>query len=182
MRSTTLWLLFSNTKVLTTAAWSLVEDGALSFHDRVADHIPEFATHGKDDITLFQLATIRPVSQMPMSVVRPGPIMPACAPNLARAGMAGRSRSLSRPQRVWCSRWWSGGHRARFPRSHPRARHRTARSVDELFVVFRPRNTALRRCSRPTRFRRATSPEFREAGLPHGGGFGTARAMAAFCR
>src|SRR5207253_9595898 len=34
----TLWLLFSNTKVLTTAAiWSLVEDGALSFHDRVAE-------------------------------------------------------------------------------------------------------------------------------------------------
>src|SRR6266567_4500811 len=54
----TLWLLFSNTKVLTTAAiWSLVEDGALSFHDRVADHIPEFATHGKDEITVFQLAT-----------------------------------------------------------------------------------------------------------------------------
>src|SRR5260370_29609844 len=54
----TLWLLFSNTKVLTTAAvWSLVEDGALSFHDRVADHIPEFAAHGKDEITLFQLAT-----------------------------------------------------------------------------------------------------------------------------
>ena len=54
----TLWLLFSNTKVLTTAAvWSLVEDGALSFHDRVADHIPEFAAQGKDEITLFQLAT-----------------------------------------------------------------------------------------------------------------------------
>src|SRR6185437_11304359 len=27
---------------------------------------------------------------------------------------------------------------------------------------------------------RDNSPEFREAGLPHGGGFGTARAMAAF--
>jgi CubicO group peptidase (beta-lactamase class C family) len=54
----TLWLLFSNTKVLTTAAvWSLVEDGTLSFHDRVADHIPEFAAHGKEEITLFQLAT-----------------------------------------------------------------------------------------------------------------------------
>ena len=54
----TLWLLFSNTKVLTTAAiWSLVEEGSLSFHDRVADHIPEFATNGKYEITLFQLAT-----------------------------------------------------------------------------------------------------------------------------
>src|ERR1700730_14659161 len=54
----TLFLLFSQTKVLTTAAvWSLVEDGTLSFNDRVADHLPEFAAHGKGEITLFQVAT-----------------------------------------------------------------------------------------------------------------------------
>ena len=54
----TLWLLFSNTKVLTMAAvWSLAEDGLLSFHDRVADWLPEFAAHGKGEITLFQVAT-----------------------------------------------------------------------------------------------------------------------------
>ena len=44
----TLWLLFSNTKVITAAGiWALVEDGALAFSDRVAEHIPEFARHGK---------------------------------------------------------------------------------------------------------------------------------------
>src|SRR5947209_10815368 len=44
----TLFLLFSNTKVLTTSAvWRLVEDGQLSFTDRVADHLPEFAARGK---------------------------------------------------------------------------------------------------------------------------------------
>src|SRR4051794_7531134 len=54
----TIWLLFSNTKVLTMGAvWGLVEDGVLSFHDRVADHLPEFAAHGKDAITLFEVAT-----------------------------------------------------------------------------------------------------------------------------
>jgi CubicO group peptidase (beta-lactamase class C family) len=54
----TLWLLFSQTKVLTTAAvWSLVEEGALSFSDKVADHLPEFAAHGKGEITLFEVAT-----------------------------------------------------------------------------------------------------------------------------
>ena len=37
--------------------WSLVEDGTLSFSDRVADHLPEFAAHGKGEITLFQVAT-----------------------------------------------------------------------------------------------------------------------------
>jgi CubicO group peptidase (beta-lactamase class C family) len=52
----TRWLLYSQTKpVVSSAIWSLVEDGLLRFHDRVADYIPEFASHGKDDITLAQV-------------------------------------------------------------------------------------------------------------------------------
>ena len=54
----TLWLMFSQTKPVTTAViWQLVERGAISFGDRVADHVPEFARHGKGEITLFQLLT-----------------------------------------------------------------------------------------------------------------------------
>ncbi len=54
----TLWLLFSNTKILTMAAiWSLIEEGVLSINDPVADHLPEFAARGKGEITLFQVAT-----------------------------------------------------------------------------------------------------------------------------
>src|SRR5258708_37580911 len=54
----TLWLLYSNTKVITAAAiWVLAEEGALTYHDRIADHVPEFAAHGKGDITLLQLLT-----------------------------------------------------------------------------------------------------------------------------
>src|SRR3984893_15868346 len=54
----TLFLLFSQTKVLTSAAvWTLVEDGKLSFMDKVADHLPEFAARGKADITLQQVMT-----------------------------------------------------------------------------------------------------------------------------
>ena len=34
-----------------------MEDGALTFHDRVADHVPEFARHGKGDITVLQVIT-----------------------------------------------------------------------------------------------------------------------------
>src|SRR5579883_2702153 len=42
-RDDTLWLLYSNTKVITAAAiWALVEDGAITFQDRIADHVPEF--------------------------------------------------------------------------------------------------------------------------------------------
>ena len=54
----TLWLLFSQTKVLVAAAiWQLVDDGALRFADKISDHIPEFDRHGKGDITLFELLT-----------------------------------------------------------------------------------------------------------------------------
>jgi CubicO group peptidase (beta-lactamase class C family) len=54
----TLWLMFSQTKPVTTAALlQLVERGALSLLDRVADHVPEFARHGKGEVTLFQLLT-----------------------------------------------------------------------------------------------------------------------------
>ena len=43
----TLWLMYSNTKVITACAvWLLVERGALSFSDRVADHVPGFENIG----------------------------------------------------------------------------------------------------------------------------------------
>jgi CubicO group peptidase (beta-lactamase class C family) len=37
----------------------LVEDGLLTFNDRIAAHIPEFAQHGKGDITLAQVLSHR---------------------------------------------------------------------------------------------------------------------------
>ncbi len=53
-----LFLLYSNTKVITAMAlWLLAERGAFSFTDRVADHIPKFARNGKGDITVLQLLT-----------------------------------------------------------------------------------------------------------------------------
>ncbi|HEX2887283.1 serine hydrolase domain-containing protein [Vineibacter terrae] len=54
----TLWLLYSNTKVIVAATmWALAERGAIRFVDRVADHIPEFKKNGKGAITLLQLLT-----------------------------------------------------------------------------------------------------------------------------
>jgi CubicO group peptidase (beta-lactamase class C family) len=56
----TLWLMFSNTKVVTAVAlWTLFEEGAFRFTDRMADHVPEFARHGKGDITLLEIITHR---------------------------------------------------------------------------------------------------------------------------
>ncbi len=67
----TLFLVFSNTKVITAAGiWALVEDGVLPFTDRIARHIPEFAKHGKGDITISQLLSHRagfPTQDMPIA-------------------------------------------------------------------------------------------------------------------
>ena len=44
----TLWLLYSNTKVLTACAvWLLVERGALAFTDKVSERLPGFEQNGK---------------------------------------------------------------------------------------------------------------------------------------
>jgi CubicO group peptidase (beta-lactamase class C family) len=52
----TMWLLYSQTKPITSCAiWSLVERGRLRFHDAVADYIPEFSRFGKEKVTLYHL-------------------------------------------------------------------------------------------------------------------------------
>lgn len=54
----TLFPLFSNTKPITAAAvWTLVEEGKLRFSDRVAEHVPGFEAHGKGDVTVAHLLT-----------------------------------------------------------------------------------------------------------------------------
>jgi len=184
----TIWLLFSNTKVITMAAvWSLVEEGALSFTDRIADHLPEFAAHGKEEITIFQVATH--TAGFPSAGVTP-------------AAWADHARMHAevcdfKPE-------WPAGSRLHY---HGASAHQTLAMVieavtgrdyrevirervigplgliDELFVgvpaeeqhrcadAYSPPGSA-----GPDR----NTPEFRAAGLPNGGGYGTARAMAAF--
>jgi CubicO group peptidase (beta-lactamase class C family) len=54
----TLFVVFSCTKAITSAAaWLLLEDGLLALDMRVADVLPEFAEHGKQDVTVEQLFT-----------------------------------------------------------------------------------------------------------------------------
>ncbi len=54
----TLFCVFSCTKAITSAAaWLLIQEGKLSIDERVADIVPEFATHGKDVIRVEQLLT-----------------------------------------------------------------------------------------------------------------------------
>ena len=54
----TLYVIFSCTKAITSAAaWLLLQEGKLALDERVADVIPEFATNGKDAVTVEQLFT-----------------------------------------------------------------------------------------------------------------------------
>lgn len=56
--SNTLWLLYSQTKPITSCAiWILAERGELSLHTPVAFYIPEFAKHGKENLTAYHLLT-----------------------------------------------------------------------------------------------------------------------------
>jgi CubicO group peptidase (beta-lactamase class C family) len=80
----TLFLLFSQTKVLTSSAiWALVEEGRLSFMDKIADHLPEFARRGKADITLHQVMTHQ--GGFPS-----GDVSRECAPKFATSRLIGR--------------------------------------------------------------------------------------------
>jgi CubicO group peptidase (beta-lactamase class C family) len=50
------YVIFSSTKpVVASAIWQLLAEGSLHLEDKVADHIPELATNGKDVVTVEQV-------------------------------------------------------------------------------------------------------------------------------
>jgi CubicO group peptidase (beta-lactamase class C family) len=50
------YVIYSATKpVVASAIWQLLAEGSLRLEDKVADHIPEFATNGKDVVTVEQV-------------------------------------------------------------------------------------------------------------------------------
>ena len=52
----TRYTIYSATKaVVASAVWQLLAEGAIALEDRVADHIPEFGTNGKEVVTVEQV-------------------------------------------------------------------------------------------------------------------------------
>src|SRR3954452_13927488 len=180
----TLFLLFSQTKVLTSCAvWALIEEGKLSFMDRIADHLPEFAKRGKGESTLHQVMTHQ--GGFPSG-------------DVTQATWTDHTRMLA--EVCDFSLDWTPGTRLQY---HPRAAHLTQAMVIEAVTgqdyrdvirdnVLAPLGLAKDvfvgvpsaeqgRCADTyAKEGRDNSPEFRAAGLPSGGGFATARGMAAF--
>jgi CubicO group peptidase (beta-lactamase class C family) len=190
----TLWLLYSNTKVVTACAvWLLVEDGALSFHDRIADHVPEFARHGKGDITVLQLLTHQ--GGFPSSA---SPRLPA---------KAWEDHAVLRQMVCDFTLEWTPGSQVQY---HSSAAHWTAAVLIEAISKMDYRDFIRTRVIEPlglgnelyvglpdgqaartaemhqpadgglARMADENTDAFRRAGVPGGGGFATARAMAAF--
>ncbi len=187
----TLWLLFSNTKVITAMGiWALVEDGLLSFSDRIAEHMPEFAQHGKGDITLAQVLSHR--AGFPSQNVTPA---------------VWTDHVELRKQVCNFTLEWTPGTRLHY---HPRAALWVAAALIETVSGIDYRDFLRQRIIEPlglardiyvgmpdaehgraatiyepgaNRTQRALTDEntapFRRAGVPSGGGYATARGMAA---
>ncbi|TAK23071.1 MAG: class A beta-lactamase-related serine hydrolase [Chloroflexota bacterium] len=186
----TLWLLYSQTKVVVAAAiWQLVDRGALSFADRIADHLPEFAGNGKGEITLHQLLT----HQAGFPSARPGPEV-------------WNDHDLRRRTVCDFTLEWTPGSRVHY---HGAAAHWVAAVLIEA-LTGRDYRTQIRaslldplglvdihvgvpegaqaRCAdmhelkdeRQVGIANNNSSGFRSAGEPGGGGYATAAAMAAF--
>lgn len=189
----TLWLLYSNTKVICAAAlWALAERGALRFADRVSDHVADFRRNGKRDVTILQLMTHQ------------GGFPNAVVPKDAWD-------DHEKLRQVVCdfTLEWTPGSKVHY---HGLSAHWTAGVLiealtgqdfrdfiretviepiglgDDLFMgVSRPAELA--RLSdmhvppaaggAPQKDAEANSSEWRRAGVPGGGAYGTARGMAA---
>jgi CubicO group peptidase (beta-lactamase class C family) len=192
-RDDTLWLLYSNTKVITAAAvWLLAERGALRFTDRVAEHLPGFEANGKGEITIVQLLSHR-----------------GGFPNAEVPREAWDDHELLRRAVCGFTLEWTPGTRVHY---HGRSAHWTAAAMieavtktdyrafirdnvivplglgEELFVglpdgqhgravdMHEPSPDGTRQVKRADE----NNAAFRRAGAPASGGYATARAMAAF--
>jgi CubicO group peptidase (beta-lactamase class C family) len=188
----TLFLMYSNTKVVTASAlWLLAEEGLLRFADPVAQHVPEFAAHGKGGITILQLLTHQggfPSAMVPSH----------CWTDHARLRQTVSDFTLE----------WTPGSRVQY---HPTAAHWVAAVLIEAItgqdfrafireriiaplglaheIVIGMAEADLARAAEiydprqdgafPPRAAENTAAHH-AAGIPGGGGYGTARGMAAF--
>ncbi|MBY0336465.1 MAG: beta-lactamase family protein [Acetobacteraceae bacterium] len=183
-----LWLIYSNTKVMTAAGlWLLAEEGALRLTDPVAKHLPGFEAGGKGEITFVELLTHQ--AGFPDAVVPPE---------------AWEDAELLRRTVCGFALQWEPGGRMHY---HPAAAHWVAAAVIRAVTGQDHRAFLHRRIVAPLGLGaelfvglseaehgraaamhdpdgRERMPEcsaaHRQAGVPGGGGYATARGMAAF--
>ena len=168
-----------------SAVWTLVEEGKLSFMDRVADLLPEFAARGKGDITVEQVMTHQ-----------------GGFPNADVTQATWTDHALMRAEVCDFSLEWTPGTRLQY---HGRAAHLVQAMVIEAVTGQDYRDVIRTRVIEPLGLgndifvgvpeaqqvrcadtyapeQRDNSADFRAAGLPSGGGYATAAAWRRFTR
>jgi CubicO group peptidase (beta-lactamase class C family) len=171
----------------------LVEEGALTFHDKIADHVPAFASHGKGEITLFQVLTHQagfPAAGMeiPRSAWEEHIELRARVCDFTLAWTPGSRLEYHRLAAHWVCAILIEAVAKQDYRDFIRQRIVKPLGLEgELFVGLPESEGA--RCAemhqpeqdgKPVRMAHENDPAWRKAGVPGGGGFATARAMAAF--
>jgi len=189
----TLWLLYSNTKVITACAvWLLVERGALRFTDTVAEHVPGFEANGKGAITLIQLLTHQggfPNADVPREAWEDHELLRRVVSNFTLEFTPGTRMHYHGRAAHWTA--------AVLVEALTKQDYRTfirenivepLGLAGELFVgmpevegkraadIHEPSADGTRLVKRAEE----NNASFRKAGTPGGGGYATARAMAAF--
>lgn len=186
----TLWLLYSQTKVITAAAlWVLVDRGALGFADRIAEHIPEFAQGGKGEITVFQLLTHQggfPKATVPPEVWTDHDLLRRKVSEFALEWEPGSRVEYHGGSAHWVAAALVEAITGRDYRAFIRSALLDPLGLDDLQVGVSP---ALQdRCAdmhvvedgRTRALPEQNTADYRAAGIPGGGGYATAAAMAAF--
>lgn len=186
----TLWLLYSNTKVITAVGmWMLVEDGRIRFSDAVAEYVPEFAQHGKGAISIAQVMSHR-----------------GGFPSAECSAECWIDHAELRRQVCDFTLEWTPGSRLQY---HPKSAHATSAVVIEAVTGMDYRDFIRERVLEPLGLARdiyvglpdaeharaanmhepteggqktrdsENTAAHRRAGIPSSGGFATARGMAA---
>src|SRR5882672_8546604 len=191
-REDSLWLLYSNTKVITACAvWILAEQGALTFTDRVADHVPGFEAHGKGDISVIQLLTHQggfPNAEVPKEAWEDHELLRRSVSSFTLEWTPGSRVHYHRGAAHWVAAVLIEA----LTKTDYRAfiRENIAEPLglaDDLFVGLpdkaHGRTVDMHEPApdggRYVRRSEDNSPEARRAGRPGGGGYATARGMAA---
>lgn len=189
----TLWLLYSNTKVITASAvWLLAEQGALSFTDTVAAHLPGFEANGKGEITIVQLLSHQggfPNAEIPDAVWTDHELLRRTVCGITLEWTPGSKVQYHRLAAHWVAAALIESLTKTDYRDYIRDNVAAPLGLaNELFVgvpdAAQGRTVDMHEPSADgagqTLRAENNTAEFRRAGVPGGGGYATARAMAAF--
>lgn len=186
----TLWLLYSNTKILiATALWRLADQGAFGFSDRMSDHVSEFSRHGKRDITILQLITHQggfPNAVVPAAVWHDSDLLRRTVSDFTLEWTPGTRVQYHALSAHWVLAVLIERLTGRDFRSHVTEAVLEPAGLDrELFMSLPPSED--RRVSDmhvaseggPQWLEDSNNETWRRGGAPGGGAYGTARGMAA---